>query len=110
MNVEQITKKFNLSVFCISNEKAEILNYYAGDLLDVVMTHAKEGTLWLTVMNDVNVAATAKLTNMAAVLFCEGTIPNDVLLSKSKQQGIALLGTNKSIFDMAAVLSTTKNN
>jgi len=105
MNITAVKEKLDLNVFVMGNDKAEVLSCYAGDLLSVVMSHAKQGALWLTVMTNVNVAAIAKLIDMSAVLLCEGSKPDEHLLAKAKQQGVTLLGTGQAVFETAVALS-----
>lgn len=52
---------------------------YAGDLLSRAMSHVKAGSLWITIMNNMNVIAVASLTEAAAVLLAEGvSLPIEV--------------------------------
>ena len=105
MNVLSIKEKLGLSAFVTGNDRAEVLSCYSGDVLSAVMSHAKRGALWLTVLTDMSVAVTAKLTDVAAVLLCEGVKPDEHLLAKAKQQGVTLLGTDSAVFETAAALS-----
>ena len=78
---------------------------YIGDLLSWVMANAQEGNIWLTIMSNVNVAAVAKLTDVACVLMCENVSPDKDCLQRSQEQGITILKTHLSAYDAAVKIS-----
>lgn len=78
---------------------------YIGDLLSWVMANAQEGNIWITIMSNVNVAAVAKLTDVACVLMCENVSPDEDCLQRSKEQGITILKTHLSAYDAAVEIS-----
>ena len=78
---------------------------YIGDLLSWVMANAQEGNIWITIMSNVNVAAVAKLTDVACVLMCENVSPDEDCLQRSKEQGITILKTHLSAYEAAVEIS-----
>ena len=95
--------------------KAEVLNEgdsfnksisgcYVGDLLSWVMANAKEGNVWITIMSNINVAAVAKLTDVACVLLCENVQPDEDCLQRSIEQGITVLRTSLSAYEAAVTI------
>ncbi len=83
----------------------EISGCYIGDLLSWVMANAQEGNVWITIMSNVNVAAVAKLTEVACVLMCENVTPDGECLQRSKEQGITILKTPLSAYEAAVKIS-----
>ena len=83
----------------------EITGCYIGDLLSWVMANAQEGNIWITIMSNVNVAAVAKLTEVACVLMCEDVVPDDECLKRSKEQGITILKTSLSAYEVAVKIN-----
>lgn len=82
----------------------DIASFYAGDFLSRVMGRAPAGCGWLTVMNNINVAGVAVLAEVKAVILCEGVSP-EALRDKCAAEGIALLATDKPLFECCALLS-----
>lgn len=100
MTTNQLIEKYGLRVFNNSEDK-EIDGCYIGDLLSWVMGKAKLNDCWLTVMNNANVLAVAKLIDCACVVLCDGVEPDEVLISRAASQKVNLFGTNLSSFEFA---------
>lgn len=105
MTVSQVIESLSLSVFHAPETSREVTGGYVGDLLSWVMGRAEPGQAWLTIMSNQNVAAVAALSDVACVILTEGVQPDAELLKKAEIQGINLLGTEKSSFDIAVALS-----
>lgn len=84
-----------------NNFEKTITGCYIGDLLSWVMSNAEEGNIWITIMSNVNVAAVAKLTDVACVLMCENVSPDDDCFQRAKEQGVTILKTNLSAYQAA---------
>lgn len=74
---------------------------YIGDLLSNVMAKAQAGDLWLTVQTHSNVVAIAVLLNLAGIVIVEGHLPQPQTLEKAQEEGITLLGTSLSSYELA---------
>ena len=81
--------------------EAEITKCYCCDLLSVAMGKAPEGACWVTVVANVNTLAVASLTNSACVILAENVEPNELVIQKAEQQGIAVLKSTLPSFDTA---------
>jgi predicted transcriptional regulator len=105
MKVSDLIKTYNLKVFaghqCLENE---IKGGYVSDLLSDVMGNAAEGEVWITLQTHQNVLAIASLKDLAAVILVKGLIPDEDTLAHSEEEGIPLLGTGYSTFEMAGKL------
>ena len=97
MTVKEWCARAGLTVFCLGNPDAEIKNGYCGDFLSNVISRAPDACAWLTVMNNVNVAAVATLVDCACVVLCEGVAPDET-------QNINLLGCSKDVYQTAKML------
>ena len=75
---------------------------YAGDLLSWVMGRAREGDCWITIMSNQNVAAVAVLAEVGCVLLAEGVQPDEALRTRAAENGVNLLGSERSTFALAA--------
>jgi len=82
----------------------EINGGYVSDLLSDVMGNAKEGQVWITIMRHLNVIAVASLTNMTAITFSKGYMPDEAVITKADQEGIPLISSNLNTFDIAGIL------
>lgn len=78
---------------------------YCGDLLSWVMGKAESGCAWLTVMNNINVAAVAVLRDVSCVILTEGVKPDDTLLERAKNEDITLYGSSENSFSLSAEIA-----
>ena len=61
MNIKEAVEKLNLNILVEGDMEREITDCYIGDLLSWVMGRAKEDSIWLTVMGNINAIAVATL-------------------------------------------------
>lgn len=80
----------------------EVEGFYCGDLLSWVMGRARPGSAWLTVMNNVNVAAVAVMCEAACVILCEGVEPDAALKERAAANGVCILCSQKDVYTLAA--------
>lgn len=101
MNVRDIVKTLNLSVFCgEDNLDREIKGGYASDLLSDVMGFSKEGQIWVTLQTHKNVIAIASLKEHAAIVLVKNNKPEEDTLAQAIEEGIPILGTSEETFDI----------
>ncbi len=104
MTVREMSEVFGLIVYNEGSER-EITAGYSCDLLSWALSHAKENSAWLTVMNHENVAAVALLAGVACVIITERIKPTEPLLSACKREGLALLGSALDSYSLSAEIS-----
>lgn len=105
MKVSEIVNILGLQVFSGKEGlENEITGGYASDLLSDVMGNADEGQIWATIQTHLNVMAIASLKEMSAVLLTNGAKPNDDTLQKSNEEGIPIVGTSESTFEIVGKL------
>ncbi|NLG87322.1 MAG: serine kinase [Firmicutes bacterium] len=77
---------------------------YVSDLLSHVMARAKEGNLWVTIQAHQNIVAVAALLNLSGIIIAGGIEPQADTLIKAEEEGIPILTTNLSTFEVAGRL------
>ena len=77
---------------------------YAGDMLSWVMGRAKEGSVWMTIMSNQNVAAAALMADVACVVLTENVKPDDALVTQAIARGLPLFTSPLSTYDLSCRL------
>ena len=102
MLVKDLVLKINAEILNEGDSfESSVEGCYIGDLLSWVMSKAKEGDAWITIMSNVNVAAVATLTDVSCVILCENVEPDSECLNRVKQQGITMLKTSLTAYETA---------
>lgn len=105
MQVKDILTILNLKVIAggIGIDR-EITGGYTSDLLSDVMGHAENGNIWITLQTHKNVIAIASLKELAAVIIVKGLEPDRDLLAQSEEEGIPVLGSEETAFEITGKL------
>jgi predicted transcriptional regulator len=96
MKVSELVKELNLVVF----SGGEGLNRD-------VMGNSNEGEVWVTLQTHRNVVAIASLKELACVLLVSSLVPEQNTIDHSNEEGIPVLGTSLSTFEIAGLLYQT---
>ena len=106
MNLQQIIDRLNLTVLTESQDFADITptGGYSSDLLSCVMAGAKKGHIWLTLQAHLNIVAVAALNEVAAIVITENAQPDAASITRANQQGVVLLSTPRSTYEVSGVL------
>ena len=91
MKVNELIEKLSLEVLCEGNTDSEITGCYSGDLLSWVMSKAKEGDVWLTVMGNINSVGVAVLADVACIVLTENAALDNDALSRAKQNDVIIV-------------------
>ncbi len=83
---------------------AEVTGGYVSDLLSNVMGFATPGSVWVTMQGHQNVVAVASLAGLAAVVVAGGVAPEPETVAKAEAEGIVLLTTSLSSFELVGQL------
>lgn len=83
----------------------EVESGFVGDLLSVVMGKAKEGCVWVTIQSHINIVAVAALVDMACVIVTEGFQVDEDAVAKANGEGITIMTTGLSSFEVCRVLA-----
>lgn len=97
MTIDELKVRLGAEVIVDGGKPVE--GVYVGDFLSRVMGKAPSGCVWLTIMNNVNVAGVASLAEIGAVVLCEGVKPDEALVARCRDEGISLLTAAGSAFD-----------
>lgn len=103
MKISDIKAKIKATLVCGDDSK-EFEGIYVGDLLSRAMSHVEADNLWVTIMSNVNVVAVATLTEPAAIVLAEGVELQEDALKSAKENGITLLSTELSAYEICAEL------
>ncbi len=105
MTVKELKEKLDLTIY--SGEQGldnEITGGYVSDLLSDVMGNADAGEVWVTLQTHKNVMAIASLKDMAAIILVNNHKPEEDTLAQSNEEGIPLLGTAMTTFEVTGRL------
>ena len=105
MTVNELKDKLSLTAVTLPDGDRDITGCYIGDLLSWVMSKAKTGDAWITIMSNINIVAVAALCDTAAIILAEGVTVDEDVKSAAEARGVNILITEKSAFEMARELS-----
>ena len=105
MKVNELIEKLSLEVLCGGNTDNEITGCYSGDLLSWVMSKAKEGDVWLTVMGNINAIAVAVLCDCACIILTDKAALDDEAKNKAELQGVTVLRSEMSAYELSVEIS-----
>lgn len=101
MTVTELKDKLSLEVASMPLPDREIKGAYIGDLLSWVMSKAKEGNVWITIMSNINVVAVASLTDVSCVILAEGVTLADSEIETAKLKGVNILMSKDNAFEIS---------
>lgn len=102
MKVSKLIEMLGLTVYTGSEGlDREITGGYVSDLLSDVMGNGKEGNIWITLQNHMNVVAVASLKDMACIILVKNIVPVAGIVDKAKEEGIPILGSGENTFELS---------
>ena len=104
MTVGQLKEQLDLKELSKGNDAAEIMGGCVCDLLSWVMAHGVQNGVWITVQTHINIIAVATLLELACIVVPEGITVEQTTLDKAAEEGIAILGSEKSAFELAGLM------
>jgi len=102
---EDVLKKMDLEDVTGISNKNKVDNVYIGDLLSLVMSKAKEDSIWITIQTHLNIIAVAELVDISCILVVENMEVDDDTIEKAKELGIPIFRSDNSAYDAAKKLS-----
>lgn len=105
MKVNELIEKLSLEVLCEGKTDSEITGCYSGDLLSWVMSKAKEGDVWLTVMGNINAIAVAVLCDCACIILTDKAALDEEAKNKAELQGVTVLRSEMSAYELSVEIS-----
>jgi hypothetical protein len=83
---------------------AEITHGYASDLLSDVLANAPAGGILITLQVHLNVIAVASHAGLRGVIFSCGRRPEDDVVERAAEEGLALYGSKADTFELVGRL------
>lgn len=106
MKVSELKEKLGLDLITAEGfEDRDVTGCYIGDLLSHVMGKATLGDCWITIMNNINIVAVAALTEAACIILCEGISADEKVIEKADGEGIVILKSEMTAYQLAAKIS-----
>ena len=105
MKIKELVEKLSLKVLTPYDEDREVTGCYSGDLLSWVMSRAKEGDAWLTVMGNINAVAVAVLMDCACIILTENASLDELAETKAELQGVCFLQSEKNAYELSVEIS-----
>ncbi len=105
MTLADIIQRLDLKILTEpKNLAAQPTSGYAADLLSCVMSGAQRGGIWVTLQAHLNIVAVAALIDASAVIITENAMPDAATIARANAEGVTLLATARSTFDVAGKL------
>ncbi|MDL2220751.1 AraC family transcriptional regulator [Eubacteriales bacterium OttesenSCG-928-N14] len=104
MTVAELKEKLNLTQLSVGDDAAQIMGGCVCDLLSWVMAHGVQNGAWITVQTHINIIAVATLLELACIIIPEGIAVEQPTLDKAAEEGIAILGSDKSAYELAGLM------
>ena len=101
MTVNELKEKLALNTIVLPNGDQEINGCYIGDLLSWVMSAAKAGDIWITIMSNINIVAVATLCETSSILLAEGVSLSDDVVKTANSKGVNILSSQKNAYALA---------
>ncbi len=106
MKISELEKKLSLTLLTNAGySDRDITGCYIGDLLSWVMGKVQSGNIWITIMNNINIAAVASLTDAACIILCEDVSADENILKKANDEGIIIFKSGKTAYELASLIS-----
>lgn len=105
MKVNELKDKLSLELLTEGDLSAECTGCYSGDLLSWVMSKAKTGDIWLTVMGNINAVAVSVLCDCACIILTDKAALDDAAKMKAEGQGVTILRSDKSAYELSVEIS-----
>ncbi len=107
MDVAFLVEQLGLTVQCGEGHlDREVSGGYVGDLLSNVMAGSKSGDVWITCQTHQNIVAVSVLKEQAGIILIQGRRPDEDTIQRASQEGIPILSTELSGFEIAGRIYT----
>jgi len=105
MTVSDVVDRLGLTVLTGSvGVEGAVSGGIVGDLLSYVLGTGAPDQIWITVQHHANVVAVAKVVGLAAVLLADGRTPDEAVLARAKSDGVVLLQSDETAFELSGRL------
>lgn len=110
MNLNTFIEQSGFEVVHAGAEPEKALSkVFCCDLLSIAMSKAPAGSVWVTVMGNVNAVAVCVLAEIGCLVLAEEAGLDEAALEKAASQGVTVLKTALPVFDAALAAHTVLN-
>lgn len=104
MIFREFAEKNNLEIITNGDtSEKEIRGCYVGDLLSWVMSKCREGDIWITVMNNINIIAVASMSDAAAIILADGVEVSEEIINKANMQNVCIAKSSMSAYELCRI-------
>ena len=100
MKISEMANQFGFKIAAGNGLDRKISKIYICDLLSFAMSKAPKDSVWITVINNINVIAVASLADVSCVIMAEGVTPDEQAVEKAESIGIPLLLSDLPAFEI----------
>ena len=105
MKLKELIEKLNLELKSTSTAlDADVTHAYSSDILSDVMSHARDGSIWITLHTHRNIVSVAMLKSLAGIILIGGRNPDDETLKKANEENVPILSTGLTTFEIVGKL------
>ena len=104
MTVAQLAALIDARILNQGNAEREVSGGIVCDLLSWVMANGGQGMAWITVQTHLNVLAVAALHDLSCVILPEGIKMEGASLEKAKEEGINILSSSLSAYEICGLM------
>lgn len=107
MTVNELKDKLGLEQLNISEGDREVEGAYAGDLLSWVMGRAGSGSVWVTIMTNLNICAVASLADVSCIVVADNAEIAKEVIDTAKNKNVNLLRSSLPMYELCVEISKT---
>ena len=85
-------------------EDTDVTGAQVCDLLSHVMSHGRQGQLWVTIQSHPNIIAVAVLGRLAGIILADGMEPDEETIARAEEEGVALFTSPDSAYTVVGKL------
>lgn len=105
MKIKDVVEVLTLEVKAAEQHlDRDIEGGYVSDLLSDVIANSQKNDLWITLQVHKNIVAVATLKELAGICVIGGKLPAEDTVSKAEEEGVVLLSSGLSAFELAGRL------
>lgn len=105
MKINAIKELLNAEVLCGEELlESDVHSACGSDLMSDVLAYVKDQAVLLTGLVNSQVIRTAEMMDMICIVFVRSKEPSEEMLSLAKDMGIAVLSTDKRLFEACGIL------
>lgn len=101
MNLQTLINSLDLEVLSPGHGADAVEHVFVGDILSHALGRAPVGAVWITVQVHQNVVAVAMVRGFTAILLAEGRRPAVDTVERARAEGVALLVSPLSGYELA---------